>query len=222
MPSNSLNIFSSALLFLLWRRRRAGDGRLVTAKELHGDLTTSDLASSFTAIDLRVIKKALRRLEKSGFLESRPVPKDDNTQPGPDPNGYRLPEEGKTITWQSTARIVLELFHHPHPPVEETFFVAEIIRLGLTQEDNDQAMTRDDVVNQIAYCVRKDYVRVDESRDDPTRKIGSRHLHCTPRVDAERSFLERIAVPRRPPIREWDTPSKASDAPDPAVGGSRP
>jgi hypothetical protein len=193
----------------LWQHRRSGDGGLVTAKRLHEYLKGEEHPGILQGLKLRSVKKALARLESAGFVESMPVAKEEG-QPGPPPDGYRLPEDGKIISWRSTARIVMELFHHPHAPVEEGRFISEIMQLGLCRDDSDELATNDDVADQIVYCIRKEYIRVDESGDAPGGKAGERRLCRTPRIDTERNFLELIAVPRRLATKKLDTPSSAA------------
>jgi hypothetical protein len=223
VPDDSLNKFRSTILFLLWRRRRNSDGSRVLGKDLLTELLAGKFAGVSEKSDLRALKKALRRLEKAGFVESGPVSKEDDSQPGPPPNGFRLPEEGKMITWQSTSTLVIRLFNHPHEPVEEEFFVLEMLQVGLHRDDTGHPMTKADILNQIAYCERKGYLTISES-DDQLGGRNVRRLHRTQRIDKERHLLEMIAdvvnKKRATSATEPDSSSTVSDRDDSMADGS--
>jgi hypothetical protein len=222
MPTddNPLTKVQSVLLYLMWRRRRSGDGRLSTAKDLLGDLTTAEFAVEFAAVDDKKLRKPLRHLAEAGLVESGSAPKVKDSDPGPSPTGYRLPDEAKTIGWQSTARLVLELFNHREKPVDARRFIQEMMQLGLCQDDTGNLSSKEDIERQIEYCVRKGYLIVHKVAHSHAGLIDTGALECTELVDQHLGFLQRIAVPKRPAASESGSPPIVSDANAPGGGGS--
>jgi hypothetical protein len=214
-----LSKVQSALLFAMWRRRRGGDGRLSTAKELLGHLTSGKHSIEFAGLDEKKLKKPLRRLLEMGLVESGSAPKHDPSEPGPPPTGYRLPEEGKMITWQSTARLVLELFNDPHRPVNGDRFINRMMQIGLCQDDTSDPSTKEEIGKQIEYCVRKGYLRDHKDADSHSGVIQAGSFQCTAMVDQHLEFLELIAIPKRPAATETGTPPIVSDSGSLGGGG---
>jgi hypothetical protein len=211
MPGEGLYTTRSCVLYLLWRRRRGGNGRRATAEELRLQLMAGEAGEQFHEnLNIVSVKKALATLEKAGLIESGEVPR-IGSKPGPAPKGYRFPDDGPMLTWSSTARIILDLYHHPIRPVEETSFIELLLEIGLLQDDTGQPSTREHIVRQLAYCQKNDYIKL--TSDSP------RYLSSTNRVDLELMFLEKIAEPKRPPIASV-TNSSGNRAPGAAAGGS--
>lgn len=241
MPDDKLKKLWSTIVYLLWRKKRNSEGgglvsaeELLAVEELRFELRKTDPAKNTAPekdtkdSDIKKIQKALRNLERLGYLESGSAEKTHDSKPGPPPKGYRLPEVGKMITWQSTAIIVLRLFNHPHEPVEEETFVLEILELGLNRDDNQQRMTREDVINQIAYAISKGYITLSDELSDvdqPIGRTGVRRLHRTSRIDKEEHLLKMIAsAPEKKRMMiamGLGSSSNASDQADSAAGASQ-
>lgn len=208
----ALSKLKARLLYLVWRKQRSGDGRMCSPQELLTQVTTGQSAADFSSLSLKKIQTSLRRLEEIGVLDSAPGVKENESAPGPPPRFYRLPEAGKVITWQSTARLVLELLDNPHRPVDREQFIADIIKLGLCQDDTNTPSTREEIRMQIEYCIRKGYLRIEAESDHPSGLASGGSLQCTSLVDQHWEFLSMIATPKRPAAAEPSNSSRDSTA----------
>lgn len=211
-PGKALTRLKASILYLMWRRRRNGDGRLSSAKELLSQLTSGQFAgefAGFVGLDIKKIQKSLRGLEEAGLVESGSGWKEDERQPGPPPTGYRLPEAGKLINWESTAKLLTSLFNNPHRPVHEDRFVSEMLQLGLCQDDSGKPSSRAEILGQIEYCKGKGYITAEVVANNPSGGTGAT-LQCTSAVDEYWLFIEMLAKQKRPAGSEMITPSKAS------------
>jgi hypothetical protein len=121
------------------------------------ELNVGRFAEEFLALDVKKLRKPLRHLDQLGFLESGSAEK-ENADPGPPPIGCRLAEDSKTITWHSTARLVIELFHHAGSLIDEAHFIAEMTKLEIPSDDTGMPLTSNDITDQVAYCIRKGFV----------------------------------------------------------------
>lgn len=213
-------------MYLMWRHRRNGSGSLSTPKQLVEQLVTGEFSN--LGLDVKILpaedrekkaRKVLRQLAEQGLAESGPAPKENESAPGPPPSGYRLPEEGKTITWPSTARLILELFNYPERPVDRQRFLNEAVKFGLWQDDTGEQSSDEQVVQQIEYCIRKGYLAPQQS----TSHAGTiATLQCTSLVDQHLSLLKMFALEgKRPVAKETGTQSIVSDANVPVGGGSQ-
>ena len=187
----------SALLYILWRQRRGGDGRLFNAEQLLTEIRSLPNSADFRDLDERKLKKPLRRLVDSGLVEIGATLKGKESSPGPAPMGFRLPEGGALITWQSTARLVLELFNYPRRPIRSERFTNEMVQLGVTEDDTGKPWTREDIQRQLDFCSRKGYIRINREADAQSLNAGTT-LQSTSLIDQHLGYLELIASRRAP------------------------
>jgi hypothetical protein len=165
---------------------------------------------------VKTVLRALDRLERDGCVEGGSVPREQGHS-GPSPRGYRLAPDAPIVVWRSTAALLVQLHHHTNSPVEEQAFIQEMVKQH-SRDDAGAPLTAENVTNQLAWCVRKGYLRVLES--DPGYEAGRRSISTTPLVDRELLFLERIIDRKDPDVGTQDVPEAFGSA-DPSAGGSR-
>jgi len=182
-------------LYLLWRRRRNEDGSLVSAEVLRQELLQGKAGTKFSdQINVDYVKNALRRLKKEGMVEDDTLPK-DNSDPGPAPKGYRFSADAPIVTYRATAFMIMRLHNHSERRVKQEAFAEEILPLGLSHYSQDHALTRSEVVDQIAFCIRKGYFKViDVISDEFSTPVPEKRLVTTSKVDDYRIFIEKIAA----------------------------
>jgi hypothetical protein len=181
-----LDAVMSHALFLLFKHRQ----RFASARDIHSGLQ-KEFPALKQGIRLKQVERMLKRLEVAGYLESTKLPRPVGHS-GPDPTGYGFAVDSPTITWPSTARIVVELWNRgrsvPYEP-----FVSEVLNLSL-HDDGGRTLTREDLENQIAWCTRpeKNYMQLREDYD-PNQHQPERRVSATPKVARVLNFLELIA-----------------------------
>jgi hypothetical protein len=191
----SLDQLASDILFLLWRRQWDGDRNLVTPADLHKALLKDGYP---TTLKLRSVKRSLDWLKNHTLVESAPIPRPENHS-GPAPSGYRLAPDAPLITRRSTAQIVVILHHHQRRLVAEQAFIAETLETeDLRRDDTGQALTPEDLRNQLLWCIGKGYIKVCGDATDPEDPGGQRPLCTTCKVHGELLFLERICGRKGP------------------------
>jgi hypothetical protein len=194
MKAMSLDSIGASILYLLWRRRRNGDGTLVSAKALLQELTNPELGLGIKeSPSLNTIRRALLNLQKAGFVETGAMAKDSGFT-GPPPNGHKLSADAPIITWASTAAMVMRLYNHPDQRVRIEDFIREVMTLNLRQDSTQAPLTRQDIEDQVASCLRRGYIREIDGEAGETGLPANQKLLCTThKVDEHRIFLERLA-----------------------------
>jgi len=183
MTNPPLNTTEAEILYLIWKRKKLGDGTPMTLKDIHGALVKHRRGKQ-SGLSLVAVKKVLQNLKArpAGLLEAIEV---SHSGSGPRPLGYRLAPE-KIITWPSTAAIVLALYNYPdHGPLERERFIEHIAGLGLVNEPTQAAPTKGQIEAQISACTQWNYIAEDQAG----------RLSSTRRVDDELEFLKAIANP---------------------------
>ncbi len=170
------------MLLVLWERKRAEDGKLMTTREVHSALAEQlgPQAPSYSAV-----KDVVRGLQsgQESLLTHDKVPR-EHGEAGPSPTGYAI-SSGQIMTRPTTAVIVLRLFNYPsYEGVGIERFVKRISELNLIHEETGELMTREEIVDEIEYSKRLGYV---------TEDSDSHRLRVTDRPNAERLFLQEIA-----------------------------
>lgn len=191
---SGLNFLGASLLYLLWKRRRSGDGALVAAKTLHQELVAGAAGSTFReTLPVNAVKKELARLQHAGMLNGVVMSK-ENADPGPAPKGYRFSADAPIITQRPTATMIMKLHNHPEQRVATKHFVQEILALRLGHDDAREPLTPQDIEDQIAYCVKKGYIEEVETEDEGAAPAIQQRLCTTNKVDEYRMFLEKLAA----------------------------
>ena len=189
----SLDQLGSDILFLLWKRQWDGEGSLVTAADLHKVL----LKDLHVNVELRSVKRSLASLKEAALVESAQAARPANHS-GPAPAGYRIAPDPPLITRRSTAQILVSLHHHRLKVVPEQALIAEILKMDLRRDDTGLALTAEDILNQLLWCIGQGYVKASEKDTDPENPGGQRRLCTTCKVDGELLFLERICARKGP------------------------
>jgi hypothetical protein len=186
MSGHAVDEIGVMVLLTLWERKRAGDGRPLTCRQIHYGLSERAETVGEHVVSYSAVKKAVRRLlqGEDRLLSGHPVPREFGHR-GPGPMGFAI-ASGKMMTYPCTARIALELFNYPsHDGAEVERFKDRVLDLHLVNDENKEPMTRKDIDDQMAYCMERGYIVGDEA---PGR------VRATDRVNAQRLFLERIAL----------------------------
>jgi DNA-binding XRE family transcriptional regulator len=186
-----LDELASRLLFLLWKRRRSGNGFPATPEQLRRSLIAGEMPSAYElSLKSPTVKAGLERLAREGFVESEPAMR-ERPRRGVAPDAYRFSADSSVPTWMSTARVLLQLHSHPYGRADEDTFVAELMQLGLHRDDDAKPLTREDIAKQIEYGRKKEYITAVLG---PAYAAG-RELSTTALVAQHLTFLQKIAEP---------------------------
>lgn len=190
-----LDHIAAGALYLLWKRRRNNDGSLVAAKELHQELVRGDAGAKYhTSLGIPAVKRALRELRVAGMVEYGESKKND-AAPGPAPNGYRLSADPPIITWRATAALVMLLRNHSERRLRREVLIEESFKLGVTHHNRDEQLTREELAELIAWCIRKEYIaEVEVTIDDIGTPVTEKRLVTTFKVDDYELFLQKLAA----------------------------
>jgi len=183
MAQLPLRPIEADILYLIWKRKKLGDGTAMTVRDLHKALA-HHMGHRTSEVSAQVIKKALHGLKArpGKFLEISAVSKEGS---GPRPAGYRL-AAGKIMTEPSNAAIVMALYNYPeHTPPDRERLIEYIAERGIGGEGGSSYGDRSEIEELIAACIEGRYISED-------RQSG--RLSTTPRVDEERRFLEALAA----------------------------
>lgn len=196
-----MNYIAACILYLLWKRRRNGDGALATAKKLREELIAGIAGTNFRQdLNIATVKKALVELQRAGMLTMGVTAKEDS-EPGPPPNGYRFSADPPIITLRATAAIVMHLHNHRDQRVKREILIQEILALKISHHSANEPLSQQDVDDQIDYCLRKEYLQeVDPPIHGKLAESTEKLLATTAKVDQYSMFLKKLADEVKRPV----------------------
>jgi hypothetical protein len=209
-----LDYIAASLLYLLWRRRRAGDGSLVTVKALWKELLSGASGIAIRRdVTFSAVKKALHRLRAEELVEFGAVPK-DTAEPGPTPTGFRLSRDPGIVQSPATATMIMTLHNHPAGRLTQRDLVDEVFQASL-QNDRNEHLTKEEISELITWCIRRGYFQEIEERASASR--SEMQLRTTSKVDMQGPFLARMTAEFRP--RAALEPETSSSVEEPKGNG---
>lgn len=182
MTQSALKRVEAEILYVIWKRKRRGDGSPMTVRDLHKALAGHD-SQGHVEISDQTVKRAVQSLRSrpGAYLQAAQVGQEG---PGKPPAGYKL-APGNIITRPATAMIVLALYNYPdHTPPDRQSLLEKLAERAPHNQGKSEVLDKEEIERQIAFCIAQGYLVEDRH---------SGRLSTTPRVDEELRFLAAIA-----------------------------
>lgn len=181
MPNSTLPVLTeqhAQVLFVLWKDEKKRQSRGITNTDI-----TEALQASFKrprGQSLANVKKIVHQLQNW-----QPTPLLLSFRAGRERTNYRLPKD-TMVTWAATARLLIILEDDSRVAVSRSTFVQQIAMLYMKNPDTGEALTVEEIEQQIDYLRNRQFPYIDED--------GRGYIKATDRVVQERPFLELLAA----------------------------
>ena len=170
------------ILKLLWTDLYSGNGFGLTRKKLLVALQKNSpegrdpIMKSDAALRVH-LRKLMLRVPAVMMAE-----KAETDAPGGKPMVYKFARD-TTISWPTTAFMVIRLWQFPGRAVEQQVFIEQMLKLGIKNSSTGSRATEDELLHQIATSITWKYI------DLTNHSV----LVPTDRVQFEHALLEFIA-----------------------------